>query len=81
MIGNKSEKGNQIGTYGMIKNPQGFIVGSCENDNEALVDFGCCFEGRTRRGPKHGGGPELRHAGRSARLAVLRAYRTAWLAS
>jgi len=44
MIKNKSEKGNQIGTYGMIKNPQAYIVGSCLNHNNALVDYGYCLE-------------------------------------
>ncbi|TCK92896.1 nitroreductase [Natranaerovirga hydrolytica] len=41
---NKTEKGQKIGTYGFIKNPQGYIVGVIENNEEALVEFGYVFE-------------------------------------
>ena len=34
----------KIGTYGFVKNPQGFIGGKTVNDFEALVDFGYLFE-------------------------------------
>ncbi len=34
----------KIGTYGFIKNPQGFIGGKIENTFENLIDFGYLFE-------------------------------------
>lgn len=36
--------GKQIGTYGMIKNAQGFIAGVTQNNRLALLDFGFVFE-------------------------------------
>lgn len=33
-----------LGTYGIIKNPQLYIGGSCVNVDEALLDFGYIFE-------------------------------------
>jgi nitroreductase len=34
----------QLGTYGVIKNAQIFLVGSIQNDNLAMVDYGYCKE-------------------------------------
>lgn len=36
--------GKQIGTYGMIKNAQGFIAGIAQNNRLSLLDFGFVFE-------------------------------------
>ncbi len=36
--------GFKPGTYGIIKYPEAYIAGICENQNEALVDFGYAFE-------------------------------------
>jgi nitroreductase len=33
-----------LGTYGMIKNPQGFIVGAMSSGPKSLEDFGCLME-------------------------------------
>lgn len=34
----------KVGTYGFVKNPQGFIGGKTVNSFEALIDFGYLFE-------------------------------------
>lgn len=41
---NKEEKGQKIGTYGMLRNVPTFIGGVCENTIESIVDFGYVFE-------------------------------------
>lgn len=41
---NVTDKGIKIGTYGIIKNPKAFIVGTVEKDNMALVEHGYVFE-------------------------------------
>lgn len=41
---NISEKGIKLGTYGFIKNQQGYIVGIMENTKMGLVEFGYIFE-------------------------------------
>ncbi|MCD8501480.1 MAG: nitroreductase family protein [Bacillaceae bacterium] len=41
---NISNKGVKLGTYGFIKNHQGYIVGICENSKNALLQFGYIFE-------------------------------------
>ncbi len=44
-LSEKNEETNQkIGTYGFIKNGHTFIAGKCNNQFEALVDFGYLFE-------------------------------------
>ncbi|MBF4695737.1 nitroreductase family protein [Fusibacter ferrireducens] len=37
-------EGERIGTYGVIRNPAGYVVGMTKNDREYLVDFGYTFE-------------------------------------
>jgi nitroreductase len=45
VTGAVSEKGIKLGTYGMIKNPQAYLVGVIPKDNKtALLDFGYAFE-------------------------------------
>ena len=39
-----SEKGTKLGTYGFIKNHHAYLVGISENNKDALIDFGYCFE-------------------------------------
>lgn len=34
----------QLGTYGVIKNPDRYIAGTCEKTDQALIDFGYIFE-------------------------------------
>lgn len=41
---NISNKGIKLGTYGFIKNHQGYIVGISENSKTALLQFGYIFE-------------------------------------
>ncbi|OIJ15603.1 nitroreductase [Anaerobacillus arseniciselenatis] len=41
---NVSDKGVKLGTYGFIKNHQGYIVGIIENSKMGLVEFGYIFE-------------------------------------
>lgn len=41
---NVSDKGIKLGTYGFIKNHQGYIVGMMENTKMGLVEFGYIFE-------------------------------------
>ncbi|MFN7250230.1 MAG: nitroreductase family protein [Anaerobacillus sp.] len=41
---NVSDKGIKLGTYGFIKNHQGYIVGIMENTKMGLVEFGYIFE-------------------------------------
>ena len=41
---NVSDKGVKLGTYGFIKNHQGYIVGIIENSKMGLVEFGYTFE-------------------------------------
>ncbi len=38
------ERKERLGTYGFIKNAQGYIVGSSPKDTYSLVEFGCVFE-------------------------------------
>lgn len=38
----KDEK--KIGTYGMIKHPAGYVVGSVDHSDEGLIDYGYLFE-------------------------------------
>ncbi len=40
----KTKNNKQLGTYGIIKNPQSYIAGICDNTNNGLVDFGYIFE-------------------------------------
>lgn len=45
VAGTVSEKGIKLGTYGMIKNPQAYLVGAIpKDDSMALLDFGYAFE-------------------------------------
>lgn len=45
VTGAVSEKGIKLGTYGMIKNPQAYLVGVIPKDDQtALLDFGYAFE-------------------------------------
>ncbi|MDF2935980.1 MAG: nitroreductase [Paenibacillaceae bacterium] len=45
VTGAVSEKGIKLGTYGMIKNPQAYLVGVIPKDDKlALLDFGYAFE-------------------------------------
>lgn len=37
-------EGEKIGTYGVIRNPAGYVVGMTKNDKAHLVDFGYTFE-------------------------------------
>jgi len=37
-------KGRQLGTYGIIRNPQKYIAGVCDDNHDALIDFGYLFE-------------------------------------
>lgn len=37
-------EGEKIGTYGVIRNPAGYVVGMTRNDKEYLIDFGYTFE-------------------------------------
>ena len=39
---NKNEK---IGTYGVIRNAQGYILGSCRNDSRSIFDYAYVLEG------------------------------------
>ncbi|WP_147535238.1 nitroreductase family protein [Bacillus marasmi] len=41
---NVSDKGIKLGTYGMIKNPQAYLVGITENNKQSLLDFGYVFQ-------------------------------------
>ncbi|RXJ04227.1 nitroreductase [Anaerobacillus alkaliphilus] len=41
---NVSDKGIKLGTYGFIKNHQGYLVGIIENTKMDLVEFGYIFE-------------------------------------
>lgn len=41
---NVSDRGVKLGTYGYIKNHQGYIVGKMENTKLGLVEFGYIFE-------------------------------------
>ncbi|WNF38227.1 nitroreductase family protein [Bacillaceae bacterium IKA-2] len=41
---NVSDRGIKLGTYGFIKNHQGYIVGKMENTKLGLVEFGYIFE-------------------------------------
>src|SRR4051812_36274121 len=41
---NVSEKGIKLGTYGFIKNPQGYLVGVTENSKYTLVEFAYVFQ-------------------------------------
>lgn len=45
VTGAVSEKGIKLGTYGMIKHPQAYLVGVIpKDDKQALLDFGYAFE-------------------------------------
>ncbi|MDF2855838.1 MAG: nitroreductase [Neobacillus sp.] len=41
--GNVTDKGIKLGTYGLIKNPRGYLVGLAENSKYSLLDFAYCF--------------------------------------
>ena len=41
---NVSDKGIKLGTYGFIKNPQGYLVGIAENSKYPLVEFAYTFQ-------------------------------------
>ncbi|WP_310549770.1 nitroreductase family protein [Paenibacillus glufosinatiresistens] len=42
----RTDKGIKLGTYGMIRNPQGYAAGSVRKDDPlGLADFGYAFEG------------------------------------
>lgn len=41
---NVSDKGIKLGTYGFIKNPQGYLVGISENSKYSLVEFAYTFQ-------------------------------------
>jgi hypothetical protein len=41
---NVSEKGIKLGTYGFIKNPQGYLVGVTENNKYSIVEFAYAFQ-------------------------------------
>ncbi|MEH7181061.1 nitroreductase family protein [Neobacillus vireti] len=41
---NVSDKGIKLGTYGFIKNPQGYLVGITENSKSTLVEFAYVFQ-------------------------------------
>jgi len=40
---NVTDKGIKLGTYGFIKNPRAYLVGSTENNKYSLVEFGYAF--------------------------------------
>jgi nitroreductase len=40
---NVSDKGIKLGTYGFIKNPQAYLVGSSKNEKYALVEYAYIF--------------------------------------
>ncbi|KKK39728.1 nitroreductase [Mesobacillus campisalis] len=40
---NVTDKGIKLGTYGFIKNPQGYLVGSAKNEKYALVEYAYIF--------------------------------------
>ncbi|ARK29811.1 nitroreductase family protein [Halalkalibacter krulwichiae] len=40
---NHTEKGIKLGTYGFIKNPQAYLVGSAKNEKYALVEYAFLF--------------------------------------
>lgn len=44
VMNNITDKGLKVGTYGFIKNPQAYIVGSVENTNSKLIEYGYVFE-------------------------------------
>lgn len=39
-----NSEGQKIGTYGVIRNPAGYIVGITKNERDFLIDFGYTFE-------------------------------------
>jgi hypothetical protein len=41
---NVSDKGIKLGTYGFIKNPQGYLVGVTENSKYTLIEFAYVFQ-------------------------------------
>lgn len=41
---NKTDQGIKLGTYGFIKNPQGYLVGITENNQQQLLNFSYVFE-------------------------------------
>ena len=44
---NVTDKGFKIGTYGIIKNPQAYFVGTCKNEKYALVEYAYIFHRAT----------------------------------
>ncbi|MBU9723341.1 MULTISPECIES: nitroreductase family protein [Bacillaceae] len=40
---NVTDKGIKLGTYGFIKNPRAYLVGSTENNKYSLVEYGYAF--------------------------------------
>jgi hypothetical protein len=45
LIESEELENNQIGTYGFIKNPQGYVLGSSINETKALFDYAFVLEG------------------------------------
>ncbi|WP_410512753.1 nitroreductase family protein [Paenibacillus sp. BR2-3] len=41
--GDNGEKGIKLGAYGLIQNPQAYLVGRIKNEKKALVEFGYIF--------------------------------------
>lgn len=44
LSGGSTHEGIRIGTYGIIKNPQGYLVGAVINTPGRIIDFGYAFE-------------------------------------
>lgn len=42
--GTDSGKGIKLGTYGVIQNPQAYLVGRIRNDSQGLMEFGYIFQ-------------------------------------
>ena len=45
LLDSELNKNGKMGTYGVIQNAQGYILGSCNNDPEAVFDFAYVLEG------------------------------------
>jgi hypothetical protein len=45
LLDSELSKNGKIGTYGVIRNAQGYVLGSCNNDPEAVFDFAYVLEG------------------------------------
>lgn len=42
--GEGNDKGIKLGAYGIIKNPQAYLVGRIKNDKQSLLEFGYIFQ-------------------------------------